>query len=89
MGDSVDQVSSLCPARGMATKRPLMTVAECAKELGVSRGTAYVYARREELPGLVSLGGHYYVRRAVFEQWLLGFDAVSTSPVRRTRAAQS
>ncbi len=55
--------------------KPLLSVAEAGRELGVSPTTAYEWARRGELPGLVKLGGRLYVRAAVLERFIAGDDA--------------
>jgi len=60
--------------------KPLLTIRECATLLGVCTTTAYAFARRGELPGLVRLNGRYYVRRAVFEGWLAGVGEMRATP---------
>jgi hypothetical protein len=55
-----------------ARKPRLMSVAAAGAEMGVSRGAAYAYARRNELPGVVRLNGRLYVIRAALERFLDG-----------------
>ena len=56
----------------MAAAKPLLTVAEAARMMGLSCSTGYELARAGELPGHVELLGRRYVRRAVLEAWLDG-----------------
>ena len=51
---------------------PLLTVAQAATLLSVSRSRAYDLARRGELPGLARLGGQYVVKTAALYRWLRG-----------------
>ena len=57
-----------------ARPRPLMSIAEASRELGIGTTTGYEWARRNELPGLVRHGGRLYVRRAVLTAYLAGQD---------------
>jgi len=59
-----------------ARPKPLLTVAEAGRELGIGTTTAYEWARQGELPGLVKLGGRSYVRRAVLIAFLNGADVL-------------
>ena len=59
---------------GEARPKPLMSVAGAAKLIGVAPTTAYEWARRDELPGLVKIGNRLYVKRAVLLAWLAGED---------------
>jgi excisionase family DNA binding protein len=63
-----------------ARQKPLLTVAEAGRELGIGTTTAYEWARRGELPGLVKLGGRWYVRRAVLVAYLNGADVLTVAP---------
>jgi excisionase family DNA binding protein len=56
------------------SERPLISVGEAARRLGISQTTAYEWSRRDELPGLVRLGGRLYVRAAVLERFIAGED---------------
>ena len=69
-------------AAGAPTTRPkpLLSVAEAGRELGIRTTTAYEWARRGELPGLVRHGGRFYVRRAVLEAYIQGTDVLPTTP---------
>lgn len=49
-----------------------VSVPEAARTYGISRGQAYELARRNELPGVIKLGGRYVVSRAVMERVLNG-----------------
>jgi excisionase family DNA binding protein len=60
-----------------ATPKPLISVAQAAAHLGRATATVYEWARRGELPGLVTINGRYYVRRSVLEGWLSG-ETVNT-----------
>ena len=67
-----------------ARPRPLISIAEASRELGIATTTGYEWARRDELPGLVKHGGRLYVRRAVLLAYINGADllpAVQGSPV--------
>jgi excisionase family DNA binding protein len=59
--------------------KPLLSVRQAAQRLGVSETTAYEWARRNELPGLVRLGGRLYVRAVVLDRFIAG-DDVPTAP---------
>ena len=59
--------------------KALLSVLEAAHRLGVGETTAYEWARRNELPGLVRLGGRLYVRAAVLDRFITGED-VRTAP---------
>lgn len=52
-----------------------VSVPEAARAYGISRGQAYELARRDELPGVIKLGGRYVVSRAVMERVLNGEPA--------------
>jgi len=60
-----------------ARPKPLMSVAEAARELGIAPTTAYEWLRRGELPGTVQHGGRWYVRRAVLLAYINGADILS------------
>jgi hypothetical protein len=62
-----------------ARLKPLMSVSEAGRELGISPTTAYEWARRDELPGLVKHGGRLYVRRAVLLAYLQGADVMPST----------
>ena len=64
-------------AGGVASpsSRPLISVAQAGRALGIKTTTAYEWARRGDLPGLVRLGGRMYVRAAVLERFIAGEDA--------------
>lgn len=62
-----------------ATDAPLISVTQAANILGRAPATAYEWARRGELPGLVTIHGRYYVRRAVLEAWLVGSSTLADS----------
>jgi len=49
-----------------------MSVADAARQLGVSRNTAYKLAASGELPGVVRLGHRRVVSRRVLERFLEG-----------------
>jgi excisionase family DNA binding protein len=49
---------------------PLLTVAEAAVKLGISRSRAYELARTNELPGVTKLGRSFVVKTAVVNRWL-------------------
>ncbi len=53
-------------------EKPLLTVAEAACLAGLSRSVAYRWAEAGALPGIVRVGGRWYVRRRVLEAWLNG-----------------
>jgi predicted DNA-binding transcriptional regulator AlpA len=55
-------------------KRPLISVSQAAALAGVSRSMAYMWSRTRTLPGLVEINRRLYVRRAIFERWLVGAD---------------
>jgi excisionase family DNA binding protein len=57
-----------------ARPKPLMSVSEAARELGIAPTTAYEWLRRNELPGAVQLGGRWYVRRALLSAFVQGAD---------------
>lgn len=69
-----------------ADGRPLLSVRQAAHRLGVGETTAYEWARRNELPGLVKLGGRLYVRAAVLERFIAGEDGPASSPGDPSRA---
>ena len=54
--------------------KPLISVAEAGALLAVSPTTAYAWARRGELPGLVKMNRRYYVRRHAIEAFIRGGD---------------
>ena len=49
-----------------------LTIMEAATLLGISRKTAYKYAKNGELPGVRRLGGRYLVSKHLLEAWLEG-----------------
>tara|TARA_Y100001951_G_scaffold18829_1_gene14079 strand:+ start:124 stop:330 length:207 start_codon:yes stop_codon:yes gene_type:complete len=49
-----------------------LSVEEAAKLLGISRKTAYKYAKIGELPGVRLLGTRYKVSKKLLEDWLDG-----------------
>jgi predicted DNA-binding transcriptional regulator AlpA len=51
-------------------EKPLRSVSWAADRMGLARSTAYSLARAGQLPGLVRLGGRYYIKSLVLEQWL-------------------
>jgi len=57
--------------------KPLLSVREAAGRLGIGETTGYEWARRNELPGLVKLGGRLYVRAAVLDRFIAGADALT------------
>ena len=73
---------------GAAASKPLIPVAKAAELRGVAPTTAYEWARRDELPGLVKLGNRLYVRRAVLLAWLAGEDVATTPAPVPLRAGQ-
>ncbi len=56
------------------TREPLLTmsVPEAAAALGISRGSAYELARRNELPGAIRLGGRVVVSRSALHRAIEG-----------------
>jgi len=62
----------------VARPRPLLSVAEAGRALGIRTTAAYEWARRGELPGLVKLGGRLYVRAAVLDRFIAGEDMPPT-----------
>ena len=60
---------------GESRPKPLLSLSATAELLGWSRSKAYEAARRNELPGLVTLNGRYHVKRLVLLAWLAGDDA--------------
>jgi len=54
---------------------PLLSVAEAADLLHISRSRAYELARRGELPGLARLGSQYVVKTAALHRWLRGDES--------------
>jgi excisionase family DNA binding protein len=50
--------------------RPLISVREAADLLGIPRSVAYRWAKAKRLPGLVTVGARYYVKRLVLLAWL-------------------
>ena len=58
----------------MTDTKTVMTVAEIAVVLRVSRGTAYDYVARGLIPHL-RLGGRILISRSVFEAWLASAGA--------------
>jgi predicted DNA-binding transcriptional regulator AlpA len=52
------------------TQRRTVNLEEWAREVGVGRSLAYDLARRNEIPGLLKLGGRYLVSRAAMERML-------------------
>ena len=66
--------------------KPLLSVRQAACRLGIGETTAYEWARRNELPGLVRLGGRLYVRAAVLERFLAGEDGHAPSANQQSTA---
>jgi len=64
--------------KGAHSLRPLLSVRQAAHRLGIGETTAYEWARRNELPGLVKLGGRLYVRAAVLDRFIAGEDVPTT-----------
>ncbi len=65
-----------------SVRKCLISIAAASELIGISRATGYEWARRDEFPGLVRLGGRYYVVLAALERFLdgqcierLGWDA--------------
>ena len=57
-------------------QKPLLSVAEAARRLGISESAAYRLAASDALPGLVRLpGARMRVRARVLDAWLDGEDA--------------
>jgi excisionase family DNA binding protein len=55
------------------TSEPLtVSITEAARLYGISRSSAYMLARRGELPGALRLGGRYVVGRAALDRALGG-----------------
>ncbi len=59
--------------------KALLSVREAARRLGIGETTAYEWARRGDLPGLVKLGGRLYVRATVLERFIAGEDALTAT----------
>ena len=49
-----------------------LSIEEAATLLGISRKTAYKYAKMGELPGARQLGTRYKVSKKLLEDWLDG-----------------
>jgi predicted DNA-binding transcriptional regulator AlpA len=64
------------PTRARARKdKPLISVAEAGRRLGISESAAYRLAAAGSLPGLVRLAGtRKWVRARVLDSWLAGND---------------
>lgn len=58
-------------AESQSTQRRALTVEEAAKELGVGRSTAYLAAKRGEIP-TIRIGRRLLVPRAALERLLSG-----------------
>ena len=59
--------------RAQPEQKPLLSVAEAARRLGISESAAYRLAASDALPGLVRLpGARMRVRARVLEAWLRG-----------------
>jgi excisionase family DNA binding protein len=56
---------------GNRVERVTITVEEAARQLGISRGSAYAAARRGELPA-IRLNRRIVVPRVAFQRWLEG-----------------
>jgi len=54
-----------------------LSVAEAAALLGLTRKTAYKYAKTGELPGVRRLGTRYKVSKKLLEDWLDGKQHLS------------
>ena len=61
--------------------RPLISVEQAAHLIGISRSVAYRWTRLGCLPGAVSVGGRWYVRRLVLLAWLAADDAGAPLPL--------
>ena len=56
-----------------AVARETITVAQCGRLLGIGRATAYLLAKRGELPGMRRLGvRRIVVSRRALDEWLDG-----------------
>ena len=61
-------------------QKPLVSVAEAARRIGISESAAYRLAASGALPGLVRLpGARMWVRARVLEAWLNG-EGLPTAP---------
>lgn len=49
---------------------PVVLLGEIARDLGVSRGTAYLMARSRELPPVRFAGGRYQAERPAWRRYL-------------------
>jgi excisionase family DNA binding protein len=65
--DGVDKVSDAA-----SLDRLTLTVDQCAKVLGLSRGKTYELARQGQLPGVVRFGRRVLVVRKALERALAG-----------------
>ena len=54
-----------------------LSIEEAAQLLGISRKTAYKYAKIGELPGVRLLGTRYKVSKKLLEDWLDGKQHMS------------
>jgi hypothetical protein len=57
--------------------KPLMSVSEAGRELGIGTTTAYEWARAGAMPGLARINGRLYVRRAVLMAYINGADVMA------------
>jgi excisionase family DNA binding protein len=60
----------------MAQERVLLRVSEAAERLGISRTKAYELAARNELPGVMRVGGSIRVNVRRLDEWI---EAESTT----------
>ena len=67
-------------SEALGRTKALLSVEQAADLAGISRSVAYRWARLGCLPGAVSLGGRWYVRRLVLLAWLAGDDAAGAVP---------
>lgn len=61
-----------------AGDKALISLTEAAALAGKCR--SWMYDHRDQLPGLVQIGGRIYARRRVFERWLAGEDVPVAPP---------
>jgi len=64
--------------RNNRPQHPLLSVAEASDLAGVSEETVYGWVAAGELPGVMRVGGRWYVRRLMLETWLEGVSARSS-----------
>jgi excisionase family DNA binding protein len=72
-----------------ADRKPWLTLADVADELGVSSRTVMRWVERGQLPAVVLPGGRKRVHRDTFDAWLAGLPAAaSTRPRGRLDAGR-